>query len=150
MPLGPQASHASFSAAPQASLPTRDPRASQCSWSSSLMTSLSEELGPQGRAPRAPVHADAAPASLCNWCSCAASQRAPSKPAFRPVGKIHLRVPARELTLGRLVRSPRGRPLEGGGKHSFYFTFFYLRHVGLVGSSISCSRTGFFGTQNDR
>ena len=111
MPRGPQASHASLSAAPRASLPTRDPQVSQCSWSSSLMTSLSEELGPQGHASRAPVHADAAPMSLCNSCSCAASQRAPCTPTFRAVGKIHLRLPAREFTLGRLMRSPRRRPL---------------------------------------
>ena len=111
MPRGPQASHASLSAAPRASLPTRDPQVSQCSWSSSLMTSLSEELGPQGHASCAPVHADAAPMSLCNSCSCAASQRAPCTPTFRAVGKIHLRLPAREFTLGRLMRSPRGKPL---------------------------------------
>ena len=46
--------------------------------------------------------------------------------------------------LGRMIRSPSLRSLSEGGEHSFFFTFFCLRHIGLLASSISCSRTCFF------
>ena len=48
------------------------------------------------------------------------------------------------INLGGLIRSPSVRPLYGGGKLSLVFTFFCLRLVALVGSSISCSRTCIF------
>ena len=48
------------------------------------------------------------------------------------------------VNLGRWLKSSSLRPLYGGDKHSFFFTFFCLRIVSLLGSSISCSRTCHF------
>ena len=59
-----------------------------------------------------------------------------------PKTKITATGPER-VNLGRLIRSPSLRPLQGGCKHSFLHSFA-LDKILFIGSNISCSRTFFF------